>query len=64
MTRGAALIKSKVMPMAQMQGSSLLAIVEAKSPIDWKVARARLATQCIVMLKSTYVHYLSPMPKI
>jgi hypothetical protein len=56
MTRGAAVIRSGIVPLASTQGSSLLAIVEAKSPIDWEAARARLAAQCIAMLKSTCVH--------
>ncbi|KAJ7438168.1 hypothetical protein FB451DRAFT_1449768 [Mycena latifolia] len=47
------MIKAGLIPMAGMQGSSLLAIVEAKSPIDWEEARTRLAAQCIAMLKHT-----------
>ncbi|KAJ7922188.1 hypothetical protein B0H13DRAFT_1983573 [Mycena leptocephala] len=50
-------IRSGIVPLASTQGSSLLAIVEAKSPIDWEAARARLAAQCIAMLKSTGREY-------
>ncbi|KAJ7116275.1 hypothetical protein C8R43DRAFT_1242316 [Mycena crocata] len=48
-----ALMKEGYMPLEDMQGSPLLAIVEAKSPDDWEAARRRLAVHCIAMLKDT-----------